>query len=304
VSVPNKILVIYKKSALRLAKERKNSRILDLIEKGDPSTAHYVAADKAHYATLGYLSENLSKWIDTVDFRFRANAAKVNSYDLVITVGGDGTFLWASKFVGPEVPVLGINSAPGSSVGFYTSVNGQPEEKLEEFISGLLEDIVLPRKVVNRLKVAVNGEVVQDRVLNDVLFAAKHPAGMTSYILKAPNEHHGVKATETEEQKSSGIWISAPGGSTGANLSAGGWILPLNDERLQFVVREPMKNYVWGTEHRLNHGFWKVDQELVIVCKTRSAILACDGTTITFPVTIGDKIEISHSDEPLIILGK
>jgi len=200
------------------------------------------------------------------------------------------------------VSVLGINSAPDHSVGFYTSVNGFPEEELHELIDNLTVDFGICRKAVNRLKVEVNGKIAQDRVLNDVLFAAKHPAGMTSYILKAPTERR--RALAIEEQKSSGIWISAPGGSTGANLSAGGWILPLNDHRLQYVVREPMKNYVWGHEYRVTHGFFEKDQELEIICKTRQAVLACDGTTITIPVTTGDKITISHSDEPLTILGK
>lgn len=303
MTIDSKILVIYKKSALQLAKERKNKQILDLIEKNDPSVCNYVDADRAHYATLDILKANLPKHAKVVDFRFRANAAKVHLYDLVITVGGDGTFMWASKLVGSEVPMLGINSAPDNSVGFYTSVNGGAKfTELFDFMKNLDNHIFGSEKVLNRLKLSVNGKVVQDRILNDVLFAAKHPAGMTSYILKAPTERRGAGATEP--QRSSGIWISAPGGSTAANLSAGGWILPLDDRRMQYVVREPMKNYVWGHEHRITHGFFEKDQELVIINKTRQAILACDGTTITIPVTTGDRISITHSDEPLTILGK
>lgn len=300
MSVPNKILVIYKKSALQLAKERKNKRILELVKKNDPSVADYKEADLHHFATLEILKANLKKYFKT-DFRYRANAVKVNEYDLIATVGGDGTFLWASKFVGDKVPMIGINSSPQTSVGFYTAVKSVPHTDLFDFISDLAEDVAMSRKVVNRLKIEVNGEVVQDRVLNDVLFTASHPAAMTKYILKAPGDGADVVV---EDQRSSGIWISGPGGSTGANLSAGGWILPLNDCRMQYVVREPMKNYVWGHEHRMTHGFWKKGQKLEIVCKTRKAILACDGTTITIPVTTGDVIEITHSDEPLTILGK
>ena len=38
---------------------------------------------------------------------------------LVVTVGGDGTLLAASHLVGGGVPVVGINSSPRSSVGFF-----------------------------------------------------------------------------------------------------------------------------------------------------------------------------------------
>ena len=38
--------------------------------------------------------------------------------DLVVAVGGDGTLLAASHNV-VDVPILGVNSAPGHSVGFF-----------------------------------------------------------------------------------------------------------------------------------------------------------------------------------------
>lgn len=294
----SKVLVIYKKSTLQLAKERKNKRILELLERGDESVSGYQAAHDAHVATLQTLKEELVKpYFEKVDFRYRADAAKVNSYDLVLAVGGDGTFLWASKFVNSSTPILGINSAPGSSVGFYTCTN---KDGIPELVSDILEGVELPTKKVNRLQVEVNGDKVQDKILNDVLFAASHPAAMTRYILRVSEDGNVV----TEEQRSSGIWISTPCGSTGANLSAGGWPLPLEDVRGQYVVREPMKNFVWGTEHRLIHGFFKKDQAVEITCKTRKAVLACDGTTITLPVTTGDRISVSHSKESLTILGK
>lgn len=298
-----KVLVIYKKSALQLAKERKNKRILELIERKDPSVAAYEEAHSMHEYTMDMLKAKLPEFFEKVDFRYRANAERVKNYDLVMTVGGDGTFLWASKFVGAGTPVVGVNSSPESSVGFYTAARIIPFQEMFDLFDALkgYPDSGLPTKVVQRLKIEVNDDVVNDRILNDVLFAAKHPAAMTKYTLKAPVEK---RKTQEEEQRSSGIWISAPGGSTGANLSAGGWILPLNDTRGQFVVREPMKNFVWGTEHRLTHGFFSQGQALELVCKTRKAVLACDGTTITIPVTIGDRIRISHSDEPLTILGK
>ena len=303
-----KILVIYKKSALELARERKNEHILGLIAKGDPSVASYQSTHYAHVKTLETLRHQLEKYFDKVDFRYRATADLADKYDLIVTVGGDGTFLWASKLTNGDTPIVGINSAPDSSVGYYTCTS-------LEGISSLVHDLhegsagmgmySNTYRVVKRIQVAINGTVVNDRVLNDVLFAAEHSAGTAKYILEI--ERTG-QASISEEQKSSGIWISTPTGSTGANLSAGGWILPWEDDRLQYVVREPYRDAKVGCTYHHTHGFIeknavKTSEKIRIINKMRRGMLSFDGTTLCTPVTTGDVIEISHSKSSLVIFG-
>ena len=41
--------------------------------------------------------------------------ADVRKVDLVVTLGGDGTFLWTARKVG-NTPMLGVNTAPGASI--------------------------------------------------------------------------------------------------------------------------------------------------------------------------------------------
>lgn len=296
-TVVEKILVVCKKSSLQLAKEHNNAHILELVEKNDPTVAKMVQADAEHSETLATLRKAFEGKPWTVIFRNRAEVRKAEHFDLVITVGGDGTFLWASKKVPSNIPMLGLNSDPSTSVGFYTSGSKKDIPAIIEKIEAGLD---FSRIVVQRLQVKVNGLVINSRILNDVLFAASHPAAMTNYILTCPTPDGPV----TEDQRSSGIWISTATGSTGANLSAGGWVLPLQDERAQFVVREPMKNFVWGAEYRWVHGLFDKGKIIKIVNKTRKAILALDGTTNSFKITTGDTVEISHSDETLTILGK
>jgi len=310
------VLVVYKKSSLELAQENNNQTILKLLEANDPSVANYQKAHDINKRTIEKLKDAMPSgghYFKKVQFTHRADIEtfKKEKFDLVISVGGDGTFLWASKFVGWQTPILGINSDSERSVGFYTLTD---IDGIDRLVHDLRETWWTGTAYVERLQIAVNGKKVQGRILNDILFAASHPAAMTKYSLTAPNQNGEYV---TEEQKSSGIWISTAGGSTGANLSAGGWILPIEDKRAQYVVREPMKNLVWGSEHKMIHGFFSsrfydknhlphpenVQQKLVIVCQTREAILACDGDTITIPVTIGDRIEIT-GDEYLQVLGK
>lgn len=311
-----KILVVYKKSALELARENNNTQLLDLVAKNDPTVQHYNAAHESNEKTIAALRDGLvdkasgKASFKKVDFIHRSDIKpiKKGQYDLVISAGGDGTFLWTSKILDWQTPILGINTDPEHSVGFYTctDIGG-----LDRVIHDLRELWWGQETRIERLQVSVNGKIIQRRILNDILFAAAHPAAMTKYTLTVP-ERNGEYITE--EQRSSGIWISTAGGSTGANLSAGGWILPVEDKRAQFVVREPMKNFVWGEEHKILHGFFTdrfynkaiqnhVQQKMVIICKTRDAILACDGDTITIPVTIGDVIEITHDENYLTVLG-
>lgn len=292
-----KILVVCKKSSLQLAREHNNVHILDLVEKGDSTVSKMVEADKEHNETLTALRQAVESKPWTVIFRNRAEVRRAEHFDLVITLGGDGTFLWASKKVPSTIPMLGLNSDPSTSVGFYTSGS---KKDIPLIIQKIEAGLDFSQVTVQRLQVKVNGLVIHSRILNDVLFAANHPAAMTNYILTCPTPQGSI----TEEQRSSGIWISTPTGSTGANLSAGGWVLPIWDERAQFVVREPMKSFVWGAEYHWVHGLFDKGKTLKIVNKTRKAILALDGTTNSFKITTGDTVEISHSPESLTILGK
>ena len=298
-----KILVIYKKSALELARERKNEHILGLIAKGDSSVASYQATHYAHVKALETLRYHLERYhFEKVDFRYRATADMADKYDLIITVGGDGTFLWGSKLTGGETPIIGINSAPDSSVGYYACI--KPGD-IQNFVHGLRKGFAYmgTRFCVHRLQVTVNGTMVNDRVLNDVLFAAEHSAGTAKYILEIERTDRPLVS---EEQKSSGIWISTPTGSTGASLSAGGWILQWEHGCLQYVVREPCRNADGSCLYDSVHGFIeknavKTSEKIRIINKMRKGMLSFDGTTLCTPVTTGDVIEISHSPSSLVI---
>ena len=81
---------------------------------------------------------------------------------------------------------------------------------------------------LSRMSVIRNGAPVSTRVLNDALFCHRSPAATTRYILKL--------GKLVEEQKSSGFWIGPAAGSTAAQRSAGGKILPLASTDLQLVV--------------------------------------------------------------------
>src|SRR5688572_12007569 len=90
---------------------------------------------------------------------------------LVVSVGGDGTLLAASHNVG-QVPILGVNSAPEHSVGFFCAAHrGNVRTMLAEALAGTIVKVRL-----TRMAVAVNGRIRSRRVLNEALFCHASPA--------------------------------------------------------------------------------------------------------------------------------
>lgn len=285
-----RVLVIYKKSAYQIyVRERKNDRIKELVERQDRAVKNILAADREHVETLEEMREALRELGVKGVFRYRSDEGLVEGFDLVVTVGGDGTLLWASHRVPPSIPVLAVNSAPDHSVGhFCGGRKGAVREILAAALAGELRATSLTRMQVRR-----DGEVLHKRVLNDALFCHRSPAATTRYILR----HAGAE----EHHKSSGVWIGPAAGSTAAQRSAGGRVLPPSSRRLQFVVREP---YVPPEGHyQLTRGLVAPGEELVITSQIREGVAFLDGPHVAHEVPIGSTLSLSRSDEPLTLLA-
>lgn len=284
------VLVIYKKSAYQIyVRERKNERIRQLVEREDRTVRSILAADRDHVETLEEAREALRELGVKGVFRYRSDEGLVEDFDLVVTVGGDGTLLWASHRVPPSVPVVAINSAPDHSVGYFCGGRkGRVREILARALAGELRATSL-----TRMKVELDGRVLHRRVLNDALFCHRSPAATTRYILR-----HG----ETEEtQKSSGLWIGPAAGSTAAQRSAGGRVMPPSSRRLQYVVREP---YVPPDgSYSLRRGLVGAHDRLLVHSQIREGVVFLDGPHVVHEVPIGSELAFSRSHEPLTLLA-
>ena len=143
------------------------------------------------------------------------------------------------------------------------------------------------------MQVSLNGDVVSNRVLNDALFCHQSPAATSRYILELDEV--------IEEQKSSGLWIGPAAGSTAAQRSAGGKVLPLTSKSIQLVVREPYTPT--GRPYQLNRAIIKKDQQLQIRSKSRKMRMFLDGPDRVIRVDVGDRLQFCRSPEPLKLLA-
>jgi NAD+ kinase len=284
-----RLLVIYKKSAYQLlVRERKNARARALLERKDRAVERLLASHEDHVSTIQETRTLLDQMGIDATFRYRADTDTADAYDLIITLGGDGTLLWASHLVGKQ-PMLAINTAPRDSVGYFCAGT---KDNLEQVLTGALEQ-TLPRAELTRVQIALDGEFVSRRVLNDVLFCHECPAATTRYLIR----HKTIE----EDHKSSGLWVGPAAGSTAAQRSAGGRVLPATSRQIQYVVREPyMPN---GTRYKLTKGLVESGDKLVITSKIHGGRLYVDGPHLRRKVALGSEIVLQRSPESLTVLG-
>jgi NAD+ kinase len=285
-----RVLVIYKKSAYQIyVRERRHARVAALLRARDPAVAGLVRAHQAHDKTLAEARRVLRALGARATFRYRSSHTSSDAFDLVVTLGGDGTLLWASQSIGAGCPVVAINSAPQDSVGYFcAATRDQLSDVLRDALAGSLEDTEL-----TRLRVELDGELCSSRVLNDALFSHSSPAATTRYALR-------LRGRE-ELHKSSGVWVATAAGSTAAIRSAGGRVQPIGSTRLQFVVREPY--LAAQRSYRLLRGLVGPREQLEIQSHMRAGKLYLDGPHITRAVEIGSRLSFRRSHEPLTLLG-
>jgi NAD+ kinase len=289
VSLPRVVVVVKRTLYTRHVEDEDDPEVRRLLRRRDPSVARWRTAHREHVATLAKVLRVLERlgarvWVlHGPRVVFDASDAA-----LVVTVGGDGTLLAASHHVG-ATPILGVNSSPRSSVGFFcASRRGDVGTMLARALQGDVPSVRLAR-----MQVGVNGRVVSRRVLNEGLFCHAAPAAASRYILRYERR--------SEEQVSSGFWVGTAAGSTAALHSAGGKVLPLGSKRLQAIVREPFAG--GGTRYRMTKVLVEPGRELTAVSKMRDACLFLDGPFRRVGVGLGDEVSFAVSDEPLRVLG-
>jgi NAD+ kinase len=284
-----KVLVVYKRSTYDLYhNEEFDAGVKQLIDEGHVSVKSLKDSHNTHQLTVDTIIEKLSNRGITLDVIFRGDLKPVDGYDLVITTGGDGTILETSKYI-KETPILGVNSDPVGSVGFFT---GATKDDFEEKIQLVVEDKI-SKTSINRIQLHLNNEPIKDLVLNDVLITHSIPAATSRYVLR-------INGYE-ENHRSSGIWISTSAGSTAAIRSAGGFPLPIDSDAIQYIVRE---FYDRGSnKFKLLGGVYNFSDNVEIISQMRLGRIYIDGPYFDYPFTVGDKLTFHKSQYPLQLLG-
>lgn len=169
------------------------------------------------------VAERLEEWgrdrgiemVDSLD-------AKTPDADLVVVLGGDGTFLAAVRFIdGLNIPVLGVNLG---SLGFLTEI------ALEDLFPAL-EDVASGRaRIEPRMTMICEVERKGEKlppvtVLNDVVLNKGAIARISDLRVTVGGEYLAT-------YRADGVIVATPTGSTAYSLSAGGSIVAPGVEAL------------------------------------------------------------------------
>jgi NAD kinase len=243
---------------------------------------------KTHLDTIESVKKILEE--EKCDFAFidaeNIDEKALENYDLIITLGGDGTFVKASNYIKNQL-ILGINSDPQTSEGALKSIFSHDIEKLRDVLHGNYN--IIER---HRAEVFLNGKKLNEIVLAVVFVGAASQFHSSRHIIK----HNGKE----EEQRSSGVLISTGSGSTGWFKSAGGNVFHHGEKNIKFIVREPYHgNRLY--KPTILSGDILQDDKIEVICKRDfGSVLAADD--IVYQLKKDDKIEVKNSDQPLRVI--
>ncbi len=279
------VLLLYKKSAYRIYFLEQRSPIAEKDEVfAQRELDRFQKSHKEHYATLRSVRATLNRHKIPFTTSTRGQIVDYDAYDLVITIGGDGTFLEAARGIKRSI-LLGVNSSLGYSVGNFCIAN---INNFEMVLKRILKRNFKTR-LLQRLHLNIGENRTEIDCLNDVLVCHSNPAAMNRYILKIGR----VK----EEQRSSGIWIAAPAGSSGAINSAGGRRIAHTAKKIQYMPRE----LYWGGKwkYRLTGGILSSRQSVTVTSLMRQGKIFVDGTHLEMSFSLGSSMKVTLSRYPV-----
>lgn len=200
------------------------------------------------------------------------------SADMVLSIGGDGTFLKAASRVGKkEIPILGINTG---RLGFLADVlPDQMEDAFDEIYQG--NYLAEPRRV---LKLTCNGHVLKGYPygLNEIAVLKRDTSSMITI-------HAYINEEPLNVYQADGLVISTPTGSTGYSLSVGGPILVPQSGTISLTAVAP---------HSLNvrpiviRDDWEIT--LDVESRSHNFLIAVDGRSET--CREGTRLTIKRAD--------
>lgn len=207
--------------------------------------------------------------------------------DLVIVVGGDGSMLGAARTLAKhDVPVVGVNRG---GLGFLTDISpAEIEQKLGEVLDGkyIVEERFLLDTIVKR-----GDELVgRGSAFNDVVVSSGGAARMIEFETYIDDRF-------VYSQRSDGLIVSTPTGSTAYSLSGGG---PIMHPKLDALVMVPMFPHTLTSRPIVVDG----NSEIKIIMggdNQRKAYVTCDGH-LRIKAAPGDIISIYKKPDKLKLI--
>jgi NAD+ kinase len=215
---------------------------------------------------------------------FERLVAELPTTDVLVVLGGDGTFLRAARAVADvDVPLLGLNLG---KVGFLSKAEaGDLETVLGHLVAGAY---TIDERMIIEGRILRGGRIGEDErhiALNDIVIARGALARVCRLDVSIDGSHLATFIAD-------GLVVASPTGSTGYSFSAGG---PILDPVSRNLVVTPIAAYLTAIRSVV------VSPQQVVRCRVvdaHEALVSVDGRE-DLPLAVGDTVEVRGVERPI-----
>jgi len=207
--------------------------------------------------------------------------------DVLIAVGGDGTFLAAARAVSDcNIPLIGINLG---RLGFLVDISpAELETKLHAILQGQYRK---EQRFLLRTKILRDERVIhEETAVNEVVIHRWVTPSMIELITS-------IDGVYLNTQRSDGLIISTPTGSTAYSLSAGG---PIIHPALNALILVPLNPHTLSNRPIVINDSAEIEINFIKTNEVNAQV-TCDHIAIP-DVLISDTILIKKDPNPFTIL--
>ena len=225
---------------------------------------------------------------DTFVFNGFSEQYPFYGYDFVITMGGDGTVLFAARGCAPlGIPIFPVNFG---SFGFIASVQRDEWQKeLDDYLAG--KSVIDERSMLGSDLIRGGQRRLSATGLNDIVICGKTAAHTISFNVLYDKVPLG-------EIKADGIIVSTATGSTAYSASAGG---PIIDPGLDAMVLTLMNAFSLSSRPIVlsPDGILEIE---ILPSRISDVVISVDGQ-IPVDLHVGDIIKIKQTDSKAKLIG-
>ncbi|WP_132689165.1 NAD(+) kinase [Volucribacter psittacicida] len=207
--------------------------------------------------------------------------------ELAIVIGGDGNMLGNARVLSKyDISLIGINRG---NLGFLTDID--PKQTYEQLQACLNGEYVVEERFLLEAYIEHNGEMINvGNAVNEVVL---HP----SQIARMIDFHVYIDDKFAFSQRSDGLIIATPTGSTAYSLSAGG---PILNPQLNAISLVPMYPHTLSSRPLVIDGNSKISMRFADY--NESGIeLSCD-SQVAVPFSSNDIVTVVKSPHKLRLL--
>ncbi|MDT5362656.1 MAG: kinase [Mycobacterium sp.] len=237
------------------------------------------AVDHGMQQVVPDVLRSLGSSIEIVDADERA----AEGCELVLALGGDGTFLRAAELArNVEIPVLGVNLG---RIGFLAEAEADAIDSVLEHV--IDRDYLVEERMTLDIVVRVDGRIAhRGWALNEASLEKGQRLGVLGVVLE-------VDGRPVSEFGCDGVLVSTPTGSTAYAFSAGG---PILWPELEAILVVPNNAHALFARPMVTRPEASIAIE--IEASGHDAMVFCDGRR-EMAVPAGGRLEVTRCGTPL-----